>query len=95
MGYEVSLIDEKGKVLRPSKDEMVVTYNYQTLFKFRLLRDRKAKETQDLLKVVVDEFGTTRDPDYYKCTKGNVGYTCSILLKWALEFPEATWKVVD
>src|SRR4029077_6146288 len=39
------------------------------------------------------QVGTERDDDYWAPTDGNAGYAASILLGWAKQHPEATWRV--
>ena len=73
--------------------EINVTYNYGKWFAFRELNKMQASETIPRLKQAMEELGIDTDRDYWKPTKGNVGYTCGILLRWAEMNPEAVWKV--
>jgi hypothetical protein len=78
--------------------ELNVTYNYsgsyrQADFSLRDLHDKKAADTVSKLESVVSQLGTERDSDYWAATDGNAGYAASILLGWAKQHPEATWRV--
>lgn len=70
-----------------------VTYNYEKHFDFKALHAQIASDTVEMLTELVAKYGTQRDPDYWKSTEGNVGYTLSILLTWAKQHPNAIWRV--
>ena len=71
-----------------------VTFNYTPLFNFYDRLDGKTgEETFVDLKVRVMELGTHPDEDYWKCTEGNVGRACALLMCWADEFPDYVWTV--
>ncbi len=77
-----------------------ITYNYCRYY-YRHLHNRglmhinrkRARTVVPLLERAVNELGTDRDDDYWKATPGNAGYALSILLGWARQFPDATFKV--
>lgn len=94
-------------VSSPNRAEMLMTYNYgpilcqhfhyddkKELSGIRWLNDKRAKETTQKLFNAVFQLGIERDGDYWLATKGNVGYSLWILLGWALEHPNATWRVL-
>jgi hypothetical protein len=70
-----------------------VTYNYATIFRFRDLNGMTASDTIDLMRSKVAELGTDTDNDYWNPTDGNVGHTLAILLGWAVQHPDAVWRV--
>lgn len=86
-----------------------VTYNYTEVtklviaewpygtdkpFRFADLNGRRAGDTIPVLTRVVEVLGNKPyAPDYWAPTPGNAGHAASILLKWALRYPEATWRV--
>lgn len=79
-----------------------VTYNYgkyiyEALPQYENLRDmldgKKASEVIDPLMRAVAYLGTDRDEDYWSTTKGNAGYALNILLDWAKQHPQATFRV--
>jgi len=80
--------------------ELNVTYNYGYFFKKSLSRNegirwlygKKAKDTAKRLRKAAGELGTNKDEDYWKATPGNAGHALSVLLKWAIQHPEAIWK---
>jgi len=79
--------------------DLNVTYNYGEVtrlvdFDFRDSLDEKcARDTIELLRVVVDRLGTRRFKDYWAPTPGNAGHAASILLRWAEQQPDAVWRV--
>lgn len=108
MSYWISLRDKKtGEALEvPSFTEggtyavggsceadLNVTYNYCKFFNFKGLHGKGAKKTIEELGVAVMALGTERDPDYWKATEGNAGYTVNILLGWAKQHPTGIWNV--
>lgn len=106
MGYWISLDfnDEIVKVDRHSEggtyalggtDEasISVTYNYAKFFQFRDLHGVRAGDTIETLQTKVAELGTKIHHDYWEPTPGNVGYTLSVLLEWAMQHPDAVWDV--
>jgi hypothetical protein len=73
--------------------EMNVTYNYGRYFDFKALHGKRAKDTMRCLEAAVELLGTVQDDNYWNPTPGNVGYCCSILLKWAQLHPTGKWRV--
>ena len=58
-----------------------------------LLDGKLAIDLIATLQQAIELIGTTeRDGNYYTATKGNVGYTLSILLAWAMLYPSATFR---
>jgi hypothetical protein len=106
MSYWIALEDENGPVQVESFEDggtyvvggsteadLNVTYNYARHFPFRDLHGQKARDTGELLLAAVQRLGTECDPDYWAPTEGNTGHACSILLAWAEQHPDATWRV--
>ena len=60
----------------------------------RFLNGKKASRVTKLLEDSVKVLGTEKDADYWKATEGNVGHALSILLRWAKQYPDATFEVV-
>lgn len=86
--------------------ELNVTYNYGARFREalpdlaegsnilgRMLHDRAASHTIPLLERVVEALGTEQSADYWEDSDGNAGHAAAILLAWAREHPDATWRV--
>ena len=82
------------------KAELNVTYNYSKVLNevwgegTGFLDGKKAGRVTKLLRDTVTVLGTEQDEDYWKATEGNVGYALSVLLKWAEQYPDATFEVV-
>ena len=106
MSYDIYLNGPDGVVEVPNHSEggtyalggipearLNVTYNYRPFFDYRWLDGKEAADTIEYLTIAVDTLGVERDEDYWKPTEGNAGYACSILLRWALAYPDATWEV--
>jgi hypothetical protein len=108
MSYDISLQDaetgesctvrrhcEGGTYALGGTDEaeLNVTYNYASHFNFPGLDGKTAGETRAELRDAVLQLGTQRDPDYWASTPGNCGHTCELLLRWAIEHPDAVWVV--
>jgi len=106
MGWDIYLEGENGIVTvdlheegstyalgGTDRAELSVTYNYGELLDFGFLHGQKAKDTLSTLRESVERLGIRTWPDYWAPTPGNVGYACSILLKWAEQHPEAVWRV--
>ena len=80
--------------------ELNVTYNYSKVLNELwgegtvFLDGKRADRVTKLLRDTVTVLGTERDDDYWKPTEGNVGYALSILLRWAEQYPDATFEVV-
>ncbi len=71
-----------------------VTYNYGEYFDFKQLHKMRGRESIPILEEAVEKLGIERDEDYWNPTCGNVGYACSILLRWARQHPEGMWLVL-
>lgn len=106
MGYRIELHDEKKQCVKVPAHlgddlggetphaSMYVSYNYSKIFSFKKLNSRSGKDSDEMLQDLVTSYILEdRGDDIYKCTKGNVGYTCLVLLSWARLYPEATWRV--
>ena len=108
MSYDISLIDQSTnqpvKVDRFEEGgtyaiggidyaELNVTYNYSKLFPFKILNNKKAVDVDPTLKLFIDYYGIEKDKDYWQPTEGNVGYAINILYKWAIQYPDAIFKV--
>ena len=81
--------------------ELNVTYNYSPLF-YEVLPDdeglkwlygKTGKESIPILERAIDHLGIKRDDNYWKATRGNAGYSLSILLGWAKEFPNGRFII--
>ena len=78
-----------------------ITYNYSKYFYefldtekgLRGLDGKKAQDVISKLENAVKGLGTEKDADYWKATPGNAGHSLSILLQWAKQHPNATFKV--
>ena len=78
-----------------------VTYNYSDAYKLvaksgslvDLLDGKTASETIPELNRMVERLGGKRFEDYWAPTPGNAGYALSILLGWARQYPDGTWRV--
>ena len=84
--------NEKGTQIKHARLDVPV--QYQKWFDFEGLHGRTGQSSQTMLQKAVREFSTRRARDYYEVTKGNVGFICALLLKWARKHPEATWEVI-
>jgi len=79
--------------------ELNITYNYSRHFTKVLLNGLKsldgkhAKDVIKKLKKAVKKLGTTQDSDYWKPTAGNAGFALNILLTWAIDNPDAIFRV--
>ena len=77
----------------------VVTYNYSKIYTEvgcylpDYLHNRKAKDTEFVLEMLVGVLGVDQSTDYWAKTWGNAGYICAALLIWAYQNPEGIWKV--
>lgn len=77
-----------------NEPELNVTYNYAKHFDYRgELHGKTAAESVPALEAAVAKLGTKRASDYWASTPGNAGYACNILLGWAKQHPDATWRV--
>lgn len=108
MSYDISLIDEKDHSVKVenhseggtyvvggiTEADLNVTYNYAVHFTFRDLHEKKAKDVIPMMEAAIIQLGVLRAKDYWDSTPGNTGYAVSILLGWAKQYPEATFKVV-
>lgn len=108
MSYDVSLIDA-GKVARiqeggtqvvggTDEPELNITYNYAEvyrLFDFSIddLNGHRAGDFIEKMEQIVDKCGTKRFENYWAPTPGNAGFALNILLGWAKQYPDATFKV--
>ena len=78
-----------------------VTYNYGGHIRdhldkengLRWLHGKTGAETAAKLEHAVNELGTKQSNDYWEATPGNAGYALSILAKWAVQYPNAIWRV--
>ena len=78
--------------------EMNITYNYSKVYclfdwKPRELDGKRARDTIPKLQEMVDKLGTRQYKDYWAPTPGNAGHAVNVLLQWAKQYPDATWKV--
>ena len=81
--------------------DLNLTYNYSKWYYefldskegLRWLNNKKAKDTIKTMEKAIEKLGTERDNDYWAPTPGNAGYALSILIHWAKQHPEATWKI--
>jgi len=80
--------------------ELNVTYNYGRCWRQHgwgnladELDGKTVETTIPELRRMVDMLGTDRTDDYWAATDGNAGYALSILLSWAEQHPDATWRV--
>lgn len=86
---------EGGTIQVGGSDEalMNVTYNYGKVWSVRKINGMTGEQSVPILEAVVRENGTERDDDYWNPTPGNVGYMASVLHAWALQHPQAVWRV--
>ena len=97
----VDMHSEGGTYAIGGTDEasLNVTYNYSKhIYQYvegglYSLNGKKALDTIEDLKRAVEGLGTERSNDYWEATPGNAGYALSILLNWAVQYPDAVWKV--
>lgn len=78
--------------------ELNITGNYAQVydlvdFSINDLDGKSAGDTADKLREVVGRLGIRKFPDYWAPTPGNAGHAASILLAWAEQYPDATWRV--
>lgn len=81
--------------------DLNVTYNYSKHFYecldkehgLRALNGQRAGDWLKRMEGAVLKLGDKRDPDYWKDTPGNAGHALNVLLKWAAQYPDATWEV--
>lgn len=81
--------------------DMSLTYNYAQFYfqeidkehGLRWIHEKKAKDTVERLKKAVKALGTKQTGDYWEVTKGNAGHALNVLLGWAKQHPEATWRI--
>lgn len=109
MSYDINLVmadgtlatvtthAEGGTFVLGGVDEasLNVTYNYAELFGFRALDGQRASATIPEIQEAVDLLGTDTSDDYWDPTPGNVGHALSVLLGWAKQHPNATWRLED
>lgn len=82
--------------------ELDVTFNYSDKIKdatgwsdsLRELSGKQAGDTISELRAAVQLLGTEESLDHWEATDGNVGKMFSILLDWAQQYPNATWRVL-
>ncbi len=99
----VDCIQEGGTQVMGGTDqpELNITYNYGELFRkaglpdaLKSLHEKRAGDTIEMLKAAVAFLGTNRyTKDYWAPTLGNAGFALSILLGWALKYPDGVWRV--
>ncbi len=79
----------------PSYTYLYITWNYNRHIKdtLHLLHNENAGEMIPLLTSAVEQLGTKKNADYWKCTKGNAGFALSILLEWAEKFPHGRFQI--
>jgi len=74
--------------------EMSVPIGYKRWFNFITMDRMVAGSTSACLKQCALELGSKpASGGRYKPTKGNVGLTLSILLRWSRQRPTAVWRV--
>lgn len=79
--------------------ELNITGNYSRVYAEagaiapRQLDGRRAAATIEPLTRGVATLGVETDADYWKPTRGNAGFTLSVLLAWATAHPEGAWRV--
>lgn len=81
--------------------ELNVTYNYGGIFHaafdglgFRdALHGKKAKDVTPLLKRACAKLGNQPSDDYWESTEGNAGHALAVLYGWALQHPDAVFRV--
>ena len=82
-----------------SKAELLVHYtfdpNYARVGDFRIrdLHGKTGNETIVTLAKVIEMLGIDVSEDQTASTDGNAGRVAYYLLRWAVEQPEATWRV--
>jgi hypothetical protein len=100
---QVSSFEEGGTYALggSTKADLNITYNYSPFYYehidkdagLRWLDGKVAKDTVAVLQIAVDALGSIRDEDYWKKTPGNAGYALSILLVWAMLYPDGVWRI--
>jgi hypothetical protein len=79
--------------------ELNITYNYGPHFHEAIdgglerLNGITGREALPLLTHAVDMLGAYRSDDYWEASPGNAGYSLSILLEWARQYPEAVFRI--
>jgi len=80
--------------------EINITYNYGFFYRHCLHPDglwwldgKRARDCVGRLEAAIKELGASRYRDYWTPTPSNAGFALSILLAWAKEHPEATFRV--
>lgn len=81
--------------------ELNVTYNYGWFYHrvlgkggLQSLDSKKACHVTQGLAKAVGELGVNRyEKDYWAATPGNAGHALSILLKWALQYPNGIFHI--
>lgn len=85
-----------------TRAEMTITYNYSEYYYdhidadegLRWLDGKRAGDVIDVLYDAVEKLGTEQHKDYWEATEGNAGHALSVLLEWAREHPDATFRIV-
>ena len=81
--------------------DLNITYNYSPIFYKvfpedegrRGLYGKTGKEAIPILEKTVKRLGTERDSSYWNATEGNAGFSLSILLGWAKDFPNGRFAI--
>ncbi len=82
-----------------AKAELLVHYNFDANFqkvgewRVRDLHSKTGNETIVTLAKVIERLGIDTAEDPVASTDGNAGRVAYYLLRWAVEHPEAVWRV--
>ena len=109
VGEDNSLLVSKNKITEggtfvangTNDCDLNITYNYSPIFYkvfpddkgLRWLETKRGKESIPILEKAVERLGTKRDSSYWNATEGNAGFSLSILLGWAKEFPNGKFAI--
>jgi len=97
MPYMISLHERGGQLVNTQRDgtlEVRVPLGYRKHFDFSKLNGRRAGSTLGVMEHAIRKLGTSKGPDEYKPTKGNVGALVRKLHDWAKRFPDGVWYAV-
>lgn len=89
------------KFFGSSEAEMTITYNLSEFFEIvfpnneglRWLDGKYAYETTDVLKKGVKRLGVKPPNDPWASRASNAGYYLDVLYSWAMNNPDAEWRV--
>lgn len=72
---------------------MNIPGSYFSHFDFQTLRGLQAQDSISLLEEQIEKLGKIPSDNPWDVSPGNVGYTCAVLLDWAVLYPKGIWAV--